>query len=183
MYHKVIKNKIIKTITLLTLLMVFNFGFSQQKSIFDIARKGSLKEIKNIFKNNPKSIDSKSKEGYSPLTLACYYGNNEVAEFLINKVSNINAKSSYGTPLMAAVVKNNEKLVDLLLKKNVELNATDTNGTTALHYAVIFGYTNIVILLTNSKCNTNLKDNRGKTANDYAKITGNKQIIQLLKNQ
>lgn len=158
-------------------------SFSQEKSIFDIARNGSLAELKVATKKNPDIINTKSKEGYSPLTLSCYSGNNEVAKYLIEHVKNINSKSSYGTPLMAAVVKNNKELTDLLIKKNVDVNATDNNGTTALHYAVMFDLEEITKLLVVAKAKTDLKDNRGKTAVDYANIKANSNIIQLLNNK
>ncbi|MFY9241408.1 MAG: ankyrin repeat domain-containing protein [Polaribacter sp.] len=158
-------------------------GFSQEKSIFDIARNGSLIELKAAEKKNPEIINKVSKEGYTPLTLSCYSGNNEVAKYLINNVKNINAKSGYGTPLMAAVVKSNTELVMLLIKKKVNINATDPNGTTALHYAVMFDLEEITKLLVAAKASITLKDNRGNSALDYAKIKGNSNIIQLLNNK
>jgi ankyrin repeat protein len=172
---------------LLYFVVFFTFlsinSFSQEKSIFDIARNGSLAELKILVKQNPDIINRKNKEGYTPLTLSCYSGNNEVAKYLIENVKNINAKSGYGTPLMAAVVKNNTELTTLLIKKGVYINATDPNGTTALHYAVMFGLEEITKLLVTAKAKIDLKDNRGNSAIDYAKIKGNSNIIQLLNNK
>ena len=131
---------IFKKALLVFLLLIYSINvFSQEKSIFDIARNGTLIELKAAVKKNPDVINSVSKEGYSPLTLSCYSGNNEVAKYLINNVKNINAKSGYGTPLMAAVVKNNKELTSLLIKMKADINAIDPNGTSALHYAVMFG--------------------------------------------
>lgn len=181
------KNK--NTTNLKKILFLFFFAitslysFSQEKSIFDIARSGSLQELKAAEKKNPDIINKVSKEGYSPLTLSCYSGNNEVAKYLINNVKNINSKSGYGTPLMAAVVKSNTELAVLLIKKKVEINASDPNGTTALHYAVMFDLEEITKLLVDAKASITLKDNRGNSALDYAKIKGNSNIIQLLNNK
>jgi ankyrin repeat protein len=157
------------------------YSFSQEKSIFDIARSGSLQELKAAEKKNPDIINKVSKEGYSPLTLSCYSGNNEVAKYLINNVKDINAKSGYGTPLMAAVVKNKKELVSLLIEKKANVNVTDPNGTSALHYAVMFGLEDITKLLVAAKADPSLKDNRGNSSLEYAKIKGNTNIIQLLK--
>ena len=154
---------------------------AQESSIFDIARNGSLMEIKALTKNNPDIINNISKEGYSALTLACYYSNNDVATFLIEHVKDINSKSGYGTPLMAATVKKNSNLVKLLLENNANPNLTDQNNSTALHFSVIFNQQEIIELLIKYKANPNIKDNRGNTALDYAKITNNSNIIQLLK--
>lgn len=154
---------------------------AQEISIFEIARNGTLEQLKVAVKANPNSINKVSKEGYVPLTLACYYGNNEVAKYLIEHVKDIDSKSSYGTPLMAATVKNNVELVKLLLDNNANPNAVDQNGSTALHFSAIFSYEKIIKLLVVSKAKKSLKDSRGKTALDYAIITGNEIITQLLK--
>ncbi len=154
---------------------------AQESSIFDIARNGSLMEIKALTKNNPDIINNISKEGYSALTLACYYSNNDVATYLIEHVKDINSKSGYGTPLMAATVKKNSNLVKLLLENNANPNLTDQNNSTALHFSVIFNQQEIIELLMKHKADPNIKDNRGNTALDYAKITNNNKFIQLLK--
>ena len=154
---------------------------AQESSIFDVARNGTLMEVKALTKNNPDIINKLSKEGYSVLTLACYYSNNDVASYLIEHVKDINSKSGYGTPLMAATVKKNRYLVKLLLEKNANPNLTDQNNSTALHFSVIFNQQEIIELLMKYKANPNIKDNRGNTALDYAKITNNSNIIQLLK--
>tara|TARA_R110000787_G_scaffold271939_9_gene379278 strand:- start:634 stop:1179 length:546 start_codon:yes stop_codon:yes gene_type:complete len=155
----------------------------QETSIFDIARNGTLAQLKSAVKENPNSINEVSKEGHAPLTLACYYSNIDVAKYLIEHVKDVNSKSGYGTALMAATVKNNTKLVELLLKNKANPNAIDQNGSTALHFSVIFGYEEIIKLLVDVKADSSLKDNRGNTALDYAKITGNETITQLLKQQ
>jgi len=156
---------------------------SQEISIFDIAREGTLEQLKSAVNKDADIINEISKDGYAPLTLACYYGNNEVAKYLIAHVKDIDSKSSYGTPLMAATVKKNTELVKLLLKNKANPNAVDQNGSTALHFSVIFSYDEIIELLMIAKADTSLKDNRGNSALDYARITNNKKITQLLKQQ
>ena len=154
---------------------------AQESSIFDIARSGSLNELKSLIKKDLNIINKISKEGYSALTLACYYSNNEIANYLIKHVKDINSKSSYGTPLMAATIKKNSYLTKLLLENNADPNLSDRNNSTALHYSVIFNQEKIIELLIKYNAKSDIKDNRGNTAQDYAKIIGNNKIIQLLK--
>ena len=154
---------------------------AQESSIFDIARSGSLNELKSLIKKDLNIINKISKEGYSALTLACYYSNNEIANYLIKHVKDINSKSSYGTPLMAATIKKNSYLTKLLLENNADPNLSDKNNSTALHYSVIFNQEKIIELLIKYNAKSDIKDNRGNTAQDYAKIIGNNKIIQLLK--
>ena len=176
-------NLMSKKICFLILVTILSFSNlkAQKSSVYDVARNGSLFEIKELVNNDADIINKTSKEGYSALTLACYYSNNDVATYLIQNVKDVNSKSGYGTPLMAATVKKNKYLVKLLLENNANPNLTDQNNSTALHFSVIFNQEEIIELLMKFKANPNIKDNRGNTALDYAKITNNNKIIQLLK--
>jgi ankyrin repeat protein len=166
----------------LTLLLVFfQTGFSQQ-DIFDVARKGTVEEVKLIMKQNPEAINLVNEAGYSPLILACYKGNVAVASFLIKNVKDINGNSSMGTPLMAAVVKGNKEIVQVLLDNKANTNITDPSGTTALIYATIFKHFDIVEMLIKASADLDLKDIRGNSAVDYAKISQDEKLMQLFKN-
>ena len=171
-----------KRFLVLLSLIVFQFSFSQEKSdVFDIARAGTVEEVKQILKSNPKAFQLVNKEGFSPLILACYRGNNEVVKFLIDNGSDIDASSSMGTALMAAVVKGNDEIVKILLDKNADINAIDSNGTTALMYAVQFQNEELIKLLLEYKADKSKIDKNGKTAFEFAVFSKNEAIINLLK--
>lgn len=159
-----------------------SFAFAQN-DIYDVCRKGSVSDLISIYSNNPESIDQSDEHGYTPLILACYHGNEEVVRFLLDKVDDINGSSNYGTPLMAAVVKGDENIVELLLKRNADTDIPDSNGTTALHYAVMFKNYDIIKLLIEARANVTLKDNRGRSALEYAQMLNEKKITNLLNNQ
>lgn len=169
-----------KFLCITVLLFYFQIGFSQQ-DIFDVARKGTVEEVKTIMKQNPDIINSINDAGYSPLILACYKGNVAVAIFLIKNVKDINGNSLMGTPLMAAVVKGNLEIVEQLLENKANPNLTDANGTTALIYAVQFKNSPIVKLLLDYKADKSKIDNKGKTAFEYAVFSNNEETINLLK--
>jgi ankyrin repeat protein len=170
-----------KKLLLLTLLLCFFNSQAQNKSVFDIARNGTLAEIQNLNKSTPDLINSLNENKSSPLILACYRGNIEVAQFLIENVKDINYNSDMGTALMAATYKNQPELVESLLKKKANPNAIDTNGTTALLLAVQFKNTALVKLLLEYNADKTIKDKKGKTAFEYAVFSQNEQIINLLK--
>lgn len=151
-----------------------------QKNIFDVARSGTIEDVKKLMAINPDTINSISTNGYPPLTLACYRGNNDVAIFLASHVKNIDGTSEYGTPLMAAVYKNKPQIVKHLLKLNANVNFADANGTTPLHYAIILRSEEIIKLLLDAKADVTFKDNRGNNAIDYASMTKNETIIDLV---
>jgi len=151
-----------------------------QKSIFDIARSGSVNDVKHLMQINPDTINSIAASGYSPLILACYNGNTQVAQFLAEHVTNINGTSKYGTPLMAAVYKNDSIITQKLLQLKANPNTADVNGTTPLHYAVIARNNALIKLLIAAGARTDAKDNRGNTAKDYALMTKSASIIEII---
>lgn len=164
------------------LFLYANVCFAQSNiTVFEVARKGTLDEANQILKTNPKAFNVINDEGFSPLTLACYRANNEVAKLIIKKGCDINQKSAMGTPLMASIVKANDEMIAFLLLKNVDVNLTDENGITALMYAAMFKNKNAVTLLLQNNADKTKKDAKGKTAFEYAVFSGEEEIINLLK--
>ncbi|WP_250253803.1 ankyrin repeat domain-containing protein [Chryseobacterium sp. Marseille-Q3244] len=151
------------------------------KSIFDIARSGTVAEVKDLMKQNPDVINQTNENGFSPLILACYRGNVEVAEFLIHHVKDVNYKSKEGTALAGLSVKYNRKLAEDLLKKNADPNIADDTGSTPLFWAVKFGNKELIELLLQYKADKSIKDSMGMTPFEYALQTHKEEIINILK--
>ena len=166
---------------LIILLLTFNLGFSQNNSCFDVARKGSLSEVKSLFDKDKSIINAIDNNGSSMLILACYRGNHDVANFLIENGSDLNYVSPNGTVLMACVFKNELELVDELISKKANLDLTDGNGMTALMLAVQFTNVEMVKKLVSAGANKALKCKQDKTAFEYAAFSGNEQILNILK--
>jgi ankyrin repeat protein len=159
-----------------------NFSSAQEKlNIFDVARKGTVVQAKDLLKSNPKIFNITNQEGFSPLLLACYRGNNEVAKLMIESGCDLNINSKMGTALMAAIVKDNNEIAQLLIEKKADLNLADANGKTALIYSVQFQNKVILKMLVLNNADKNHKDKEGKTAFEYAVFAGNEEIINLLK--
>jgi len=152
-----------------------------ESDIFEISRKGTGEDLQTLLKNNPEAIYYESANGFTPLTIACYNGNLEVATSLAKQVRDINVNSSSGTPLMAAVYKNYVDIAKMLLNLKADVNIADTNGNTALHYAVRFVYLDLIKLLVSYGADINLKDNKGFSPWRYAELDNNEIIINLLK--
>lgn len=169
----------LKGFLLIVSVLVSGFAFSQQ-DIFDAARFGTIDDVKELIAKNPDTINVVDASGYSPLTLACYRGNDKVAIFLASKVEDIDGESKYGTPLMAAVYKNREAVVKVLLEHGADPNLADANGTSPLHYAIIMRNKTIIKQLVEAKADMSTKDNRGNTAIDYANMTQDEEIINLI---
>lgn len=162
-------------------LLYASTAIYSQSSVFDIARTGSLAEVEALYEKFRDTINTANDAGYSPLILACYNGNNEVAGFIAEHCTNVDENSGYGTALMAAVVKGNEEMVTKLLALGADPNISDSNQTTALHYAVMFQKEDMIKKLVDHNANISLKDSNGFTPVEYAEKTNNQHIINLLK--
>lgn len=151
--------------------------------VFEIARKGTANDAKVALSKNANAFNTANAEGYSPLILACYRGNNEVAKLLIENGSDINGSSKMGTPLMASIVKGNTEIAKILIEKKADIHASDANETTALIYATNFKNYEIVSLLIKAGADYTKKDNRGNSALDYAILLDDDKLIETLKNK
>jgi uncharacterized protein len=163
------------------ILLFLNFAAFSQKNVFDIARTGTLDEIKILFEENPKLVNEVNENGYSALILATYRSNNDVAKYLIEVIDDIDYTCSLGSALMAATYKSNTEIVESLLMKGANPDKLDENGQTALMLAAQFGNKDIVSLLIEYKADKTILNKEGKSAFEFAVFSGNNEIIELLK--
>ena len=170
------KNVFLLAISLFTITV----AQAQDKTVFDVARKGTLSEMQSIYKQNPELLNTVNDNKTTPLILACYRNNEAVALYLLDKVSNINYNSGMGTALMAAIMSGNKVIIEKLITNKAELDQTDTQGKTALIYAAFNNNIEIVQMLLKAGANKKLADNENRTALDYAKFNKNTQLIILL---
>lgn len=173
----------LNTLQIFIFLLVFCINSNAQETIdvFEIARKGTTEQVKIALSSNPNAFNTVNADGYSPLILACYKGNNEVAKLLIGIGTDLNGNSKMGTPLMASIVKGNNEIAKLLIESKADVNIFDENGTTALIYAVMFKNKMIIKLLLENKVDKTHKDKSNKTAFEYAVFSKDEEIINLLK--
>ena len=83
-------------------------------------------------------VNSKDESGSTPLHSAADFGHKEVAELLITKGADVNAKSSDvgWTPLLGAAGKGHKEIVELLIAKGADVNAKNKSGDTPLDLAI-----------------------------------------------
>jgi ankyrin repeat protein len=163
-----------------SLLLFTVLASAQATTIFDIARKGNLQEIAESYKKNPDLINSIDDKKSSPLIIASYRGNTDVAMFLIDKVKDVNYNSGMGTALMAAVMSGNSAIVEKLIQVKANLNLMDQGGKTALIYATFFNKNEVAKLLLKAGADLDIKDIDGRSALEYANFNKNTELIILL---
>nr|WP_294934813.1 ankyrin repeat domain-containing protein [uncultured Flavobacterium sp.] len=174
-----------KLLFLIFLFSIVSYGQANKntdKDIFDTARYGSVEEMKILTAKKADTINGVNAMGFSPLILACYKGNTEVAAYLIERVKDVNYNSSSGTALSATVVKGNINLAKMLLQHKANPDLADANGVTPLIYAIQFKNKELIALLLEYKASKTIADASGKMPFEYAVFTKDQEIINLFKN-
>ncbi len=82
--------------------------------------------------------------------------------------------------LITAVSRGKLEIVDMLLKLNANVAATDKEGKTALHWAAVKGYSAIAQRLLDRQANVNARDLQGITPLHDAALGGHREIAELL---
>jgi ankyrin repeat protein len=153
-----------KLIAITLVALVWN-GLAFCGEIHDATKAGDLAKVKALLKENPDLVNSKDKEGETPLHLTVIWGKHgkEIAELLLTNKADINAKDRYGTPLHYAAAKGDTNMVALFLANKADINAKDNGGGTPLGWAVVNNREDVVELLLKNKADVNTKNNEGRT--------------------
>jgi ankyrin repeat protein len=132
------------------------------------------------------------------ICLAAKHGDWRVMNALLSQGVSINARKKHfvdgagntaishelATPLIAAVAYNQKELVTSLITNtelNVDINATNEIGQSALVYAASLENESMVLFLLKHGANRYLKDNEGHTAYNWASKKGYRAISDILR--
>lgn len=98
----------------------------------------------SVFQNehNP---DVTSKSGFTPLHIASHYGNESIANLLIQKGADVNYVAKHNiSPLHVAAKWGKANMVAVLLDKGANIEAKTRDGLTPLHCAARSGHEHVV---------------------------------------
>jgi ankyrin repeat protein len=144
---------------------------------------GNILEVKNILSKQPELINQFSVDGFQALGLAGFFGQNDVAEFLIKEGAEVNTSSKNPMavrPLHSAVAARHMRISELLLEAGAEVDCYQKDGYTPLHEAAGNGQLEMVQLLLcfGAKKDVHLTD--GRTPLDLAREKGFSEVANLL---
>jgi cytohesin len=145
----------------------------QGAEIHEAAELGDLERVKAYLSQDPKQIDLVDAKGRTVLACAARSGKQEVVEFLL-------AKGATEDIYAAAIVGHVDKVAAFLKQDKKLVNARDSAGRAALHWAALYGQKKVMELLLAQKADVNLLDADGFTPLHWAATFNKRDAVELL---
>ena len=131
-----------------------------------------MKRIRDSVSADPGTINSREKQGNTPLHLAVLNKYLPLLDWLKDHGADPNSKGLYGdTPLHLAIISDptsDGRVIRRLLLMGADVNAPNDYGDTPLHRAAYHGLTETVRLLLKNKADVSRRAQRGETPLLYA---------------
>jgi uncharacterized protein len=151
--------------------------------IFEAAALGRLNRLKQCLRDDASAIDSRSKDGFTALHFACFFGQPDAARLLIESGAAVDAVAANPTqvmPLHSAASSRNLEAARLLLERGAPVNARQQAGWVPIHAAAQNGDRPMVELLLKHRADPKLVNDQAKTSAMVAREKGHEEIATLL---
>ncbi|MFW0718788.1 ankyrin repeat domain-containing protein [Pedobacter sp. N23S346] len=158
--------------------------FTDDLTLFEACAVGKFDAATLLIFQNPASINTFSEDGFTPLGLACYFGHEDLARFLVLKGADVNLASKNGFnvfPIHSAVASNNTGITKMLLDAGAYPNVCQKAGLAPLHTAAQLGNIELIILLLEHGAEVSLRMEGGKLPADLAAEKGFNEIAEILR--
>lgn len=143
--------------------------------LFEAAMTGHLEVVGQFISKDPIIVNSFSKDGFTALHLAAFFGHPDVARFLIQNGAKVDTAATNAmkvTPLHSAAARNQLEVSELLLSSGANVNAKQEGDFTPLHAAAQSGSIEMARLLIKHGADVNAKTVEGKRPLDMTKEEG-----------
>jgi ankyrin repeat protein len=151
--------------------------------IFEATALGRIDRLKQCLRDDPSPINSRSKDGFTALHFACFFGQPEAARLLIESGAAVDAVAANPTkvmPLHSAASARNLEAARLLLEHRAPVNARQQAGWVPIHAAAQNGDRPMAELLLKHRADPKLANDDGKTPTMIAREKGHAELAALL---
>jgi uncharacterized protein len=151
--------------------------------IYNACAAGKTEDVTAALKANPDLLESHSGDGWTPLHLAAFFGQEDITSALLEAGANVDARSTnrmQNTPLHAAAAGQKLALMKMLLEHGAWVDARQEGGWTALHTAAQSGNREMLELLIAKGADVHARAENGQNALDLAMLHGKSEIASLL---
>jgi hypothetical protein len=167
---------------LLIFLCLANFAFAQ--SVFDIARSGSAQQMEKYLRKHPAHLNLTSEHGATPLLLATYRGNHDVAEVLLKAGADPNQCFKEGAPIYGVIFKADAEMLDLLIQNGANVNQVCQLEELGypIHLAINLLRLEQIKQLLAAGARLDVRDAQGRTIDDLLRLQQNPELNALFTN-
>ncbi len=129
-------------------------------------------------------VDAQGVNGWGALMIACAKGYVAVVQRLLDAGADANLPDIYGwTPVMRAIYERRNRVVATLTAAvDLDVDAANDQGSTALHIAAIVGDRDSARRLLRLGADANIVDHAGRTPAAIAEARGDRALARLLRN-
>jgi ankyrin repeat protein len=152
--------------------------------IYEAVCTGEIDIVKQRLAASPDQINAPSPDGFSLLGYACFFNQEAIAQYLVEKGADINIPSANSfkvAPIHSACSISSYPLTKLLVEKGADLNARQQAGFTSLHSAAGNGATEIVRLLLDKGADVHARTDAGETALSLAEKKSFAETAELIR--
>eukprot|EP01133_Synstelium_polycarpum_P016975 gene16975-20200_t len=123
--------------------------------------------------------------GWKPIHIACYNENDPVTRYLVDHGVNLNCgndeiKGYAPIHILISTEEPRLEIIELLLKKRIDINKKNVNGSTPMHLAVFWNHFKVLELLLKYNAALDEKNNKGRTPLSLACHYGNEEVARHL---
>lgn len=151
--------------------------------LYDAAALGRAAVVEQQLGEMPWLLYDFSRDGYTALQLACFFGHDDIAQLLIARGADVNAHSRnprHIQPLHAAAAGRSPAIVGALLAAGADPNGVQQDGLRPLHAAAQNGDTTMVGLLVGAGADPALTNDAGETPRSLAERAGHAAVVAML---
>ncbi len=149
--------------------------------IFECAALGDITQLNKLLASDVELVKARSADGFTPLHLACFFGQLKAAEILVGCGADTNAVSSNRIAVIhSAAASRMADLLKLVLGAGAHPNSQQQRGYTALHEAAMHNSVERAQVLLDAGADLAIKSDDGQTAADMAAQDGNKEVLEIL---
>lgn len=157
--------------------------YKNELSIYEAVTLGNHQLVTQYLNQDYNLLNRYSGDGFTLLGLACFFGQEALAQRLIAEGAEVNKASDNGmkvAPIHSAVARKSLPITALLIANGANVNLAQQKGITPLHSAAHSGSSELARLLVEHGADSSLETDGGKTALDYARESGHKEVVDLL---
>jgi ankyrin repeat protein len=142
--------------------------------------------VRELLSANPSLVNAYAPDGFHPLGLAAFFGNEASVEALLQAGADVNQQSRQAmkvSALHSSVAARRPDIAAMLLAKGANPNLRAETGITVMHGVAVTAQIELAEMLLKHGADLNAKDDSGKTPLQYASAAKKDEMVRWLRSR